>query len=93
MAKNEKTWNCEACGSECGTKEEYPQDTRYETADGEKWCLDCMEQIEVDVIASGYEWTCPICENLNNVIAFKNKVVCQECERTFEASCPEHAYD
>lgn len=47
----------------------------------------------VDVIASGYEWTCLICERLYHEIAWKDKVTCTRCHREFEAAAPEHAYD
>ena len=84
-----KLWICESCGK--GTK--YEQDTRFENNTGDMLCLDCIEQEEVVVIASVYEWICPVCKLLNRVIAFSNKVVCQECDRTFDANVPEHCYE
>lgn len=45
----------------------------------------------VDVIASGYEWTCPECENLNHVIEYTETVMCEICGKSFSANYPEHA--
>ncbi|MGB7537762.1 MAG: hypothetical protein WBM17_04415 [Anaerolineales bacterium] len=45
----------------------------------------------VDLIAAGYEWVCPECDQLNRVIEWREKVVCAKCKRDFEANPPEHA--
>lgn len=47
----------------------------------------------VDVIASGYEWTCLAerCEHLNHEIEFKEWVVCSECGRGYTTNPPDHA--
>ena len=47
----------------------------------------------VDVIASGYEWVCPECGILNEIIEFpRNPVVqCSECNKKVELDIPEHA--
>jgi len=45
----------------------------------------------VDIIASGYEWVCPACSNLNKEIECKETVVCQKCCRDFQTYAPEHA--
>lgn len=47
----------------------------------------------VDLIASGYEWICPNCENLNNEIEVTLEVRCSDCKRTFRTHPPEHAYE
>jgi len=46
----------------------------------------------VDVIASGYEWTCPECDKLNKEIEYRGAYTCQNCGREVEADSPEHAY-
>lgn len=46
----------------------------------------------VDVIASGYEWTCPQCEHLNLEIEVKEEVECTECKTKFDTNPPAHAY-
>jgi uncharacterized protein (DUF983 family) len=50
----------------------------------------------VDVIASGYEWECPECGEVNNPIEFRTDqdgcVTCDFCKRRFKANMPEHAY-
>ena len=51
--------------------------------------LDISEM--VDVIASGYEWTCPKCERFNTEIECTIQVQCYICERVFETNPPEHA--
>jgi hypothetical protein len=47
----------------------------------------------VDLMASGYEWTCLECETLNTEIEAKEKVKCKECGAEFETYPPEHAYE
>jgi uncharacterized protein (DUF983 family) len=48
-----------------------------------------------DVIASGYEYICPYCEEFHEVPGYpKQSVVsCQECGEEFGLNIPEHAYD
>jgi transcription elongation factor Elf1 len=48
----------------------------------------------VDMIASGYDWTCPKCNHWNNEIEWKETVVCAnaECGQSFTTNVPEHAY-
>jgi len=51
-----------------------------------KWIDDyneCMECIEIDLIAIGYEWTCPKCEELKIEIEFMTQVSCLKCRLTF----------
>jgi len=47
----------------------------------------------VDIIASGYEWVCPVCDRLNKEIAWAEEVKCPKCKITFKADVPTHAYD
>uniref|UniRef100_A0A6M3KXR6 Uncharacterized protein n=1 Tax=viral metagenome TaxID=1070528 RepID=A0A6M3KXR6_9ZZZZ len=47
----------------------------------------------VDVIASGYEWECPVCEKLMREVAYSEEVTCHWCKRKYIANLPEHAYD
>jgi len=46
----------------------------------------------VDVIASGYEWTCPECDTLNHEIEYKEFYVCQNCKQEVRADIPDHCY-
>jgi len=46
--------------------------------------------MEIDLIASGYEWICPSCEDLNKEIAITEKVTCRGCEKTFEVNFWDH---
>ena len=48
----------------------------------------------VELIASGYEWTCPnpkCKEHLNHEIEVKEKVKCRKCKRTFTVEEYHHA--
>lgn len=47
---------------------------------------------QVDMIASGYEWTCPVCDHLNSEFEILEKVTCVECGETYEVNSVEHAY-
>ena len=49
------------------------------------------EMQTVDLIASGYEWTCPECGNLHHEIEANGPVVCDCCKKVFETNPPEHA--
>jgi hypothetical protein len=46
----------------------------------------------VDVIASGYEWICPIDETYHEEIEHTETVRCKKCKRIFKTNPPEHAY-
>ena len=46
----------------------------------------------VDVIASGYEWICPVCDYFNNEIEITKQVKCRGCKQTFKTNPAEHAY-
>ena len=53
-----------------------------------------MEEHEtVDIIASGYEWICPICETYNTNIECPEIVTCEneKCRQSFFTKPPEHA--
>ena len=45
----------------------------------------------IELIASGYEWICPVCENFQKEIETSCKVTCKKCNRTFEVSNIHHA--
>ena len=49
-----------------------------------------MERIEL--IASGYEWTCPRCDEFNEEIEVKEEVCCRKCGKEFEVLDHYHAY-
>lgn len=38
----------------------------------------------IDIVASGYEWICVKCEELNREIQVTPTVTCQECGEVFE---------
>lgn len=51
------------------------------------------ERVEaVDLVASGYEWVCPCCEELNHEIEVTEHVICPHCNVRYSANPPEHAY-
>ncbi|KKM00236.1 hypothetical protein LCGC14_1806430 [marine sediment metagenome] len=54
-----------------------------------------MNEHTVDIIASGYEWTCPVCEVLHRFIAYPHNehVHCPQCNNTFHVDPPEHAME
>ncbi len=47
----------------------------------------------VEIIASGYEWTCPVCEILHKIIEVPHDehVHCPQCGNTFHTDFPNHA--
>ncbi len=45
----------------------------------------------VDVIASGYEFICPSCDNLNKLIEVRETVTCQNCKGEHEVGETHHA--
>ncbi len=47
----------------------------------------------VDLIASGYEWICPICDKLNHEIETTEIVTCSNiaCSESFKTNPAEHA--
>lgn len=48
-----------------------------------------------DIVASGYEATCPRCETLCHLIAvprYEEAVFCSGCQQPFQTTLPEHAY-
>lgn len=47
----------------------------------------------VDVIASGYEWTCPNCGELNKEYEYRKDYYCSSCGVHVETSLPEHAIE
>jgi DNA-directed RNA polymerase subunit RPC12/RpoP len=46
----------------------------------------------VEIIASGYEWTCSHCETLNNEIEITTYVICSKCRRKFFVYDHHHAH-
>ena len=45
----------------------------------------------VEMIAAGYEWICPKCDQLNRMIEWREWVTCENCHGDFPANPPEHA--
>ncbi len=63
-------------------------------------CPKCKEEIEpyksqeledVELIASGYEWYCPECEEFNNEIEIPYYLVCRKCGGSFGVGDYHHA--
>lgn len=46
----------------------------------------------VDLVASGYEWVCPSCDELNKEIEWTETMACPTCGTKVMAMPPEHAY-
>lgn len=46
----------------------------------------------VDIIASGYEWTCPECDRLNHEVETLSFVTCRGCDRHFLTGEFHHAH-
>ena len=46
----------------------------------------------VDLVASGYDWWCPRCEQLNQEIELSETVRCRKCLCTFVVDDAAHAY-
>lgn len=49
------------------------------------------ETQSVELIASGYEWTCPRCDHLNTEIASSETVTCVKCGSSFNVDYTYHA--
>ena len=49
-------------------------------------------EYRVDCIASGYEWVCPTCETLNELIEFVELVQCEYCREKFRLNYPQHCF-
>lgn len=66
------------------------QDLTHEVYD-----LDAVLLGFVDMIASGYEWNCPVCGELNRIVGVPKEehVTCSECSYRSKFNPPEHAYD
>ena len=44
----------------------------------------------VDVIATGYEWECWVCSELNKEVEYLEIYVCSRCGEGFQTNPPEH---
>lgn len=44
----------------------------------------------VYLIASGYEWICPLCDYVHTEIEVVNKVYCKECDAYFNVYSHHH---
>lgn len=52
-------------------------------------CCTCS----VDLLSAGYEWTCPICGEDNQVISIVEEVTCQKCGKKYPVDEANHSYD
>ena len=48
---------------------------------------------EVELIASGYEWICPNCEEFNKEIEITEFVTCDKCNQEYKVQDYYHAYN
>ena len=80
---------CEKCGCHFATHNDDGSCVRDEPEDG-CWPIPCVDH-SVDLIASGYEWVCPLCENFNREIQVTGQVYCPECHRQFIVTDYNHA--
>lgn len=46
----------------------------------------------VDLVASGYDWTCPQCNAMHHEIEIKEHVVCPQCGIVYATGATTHAY-
>lgn len=46
---------------------------------------------EIELIASGYDWICPNCDEMNHIIEVNEKVTCTNCKKEFEVYDYYHA--
>lgn len=51
------------------------------------------EPYGVHLLSSGYERTCPKCEELNTEIGITKTVKCSNCGEEFEVSGADHVYE
>ena len=47
----------------------------------------------IELISSGYEWTCPDCDTLNEEIEITAAVTCSKCKKKFMVAEHFHAYE
>lgn len=50
-----------------------------------------MDFEDIQLKASRYEWVCPNCQNLNNVIEVLTRVQCSQCDLVFSTGGADHA--
>ncbi len=51
-----------------------------------------MEKVEIQLIAAGYDWICPICNTDNRVACLQETVTCSTCMQVFDTNDnPDHA--
>lgn len=51
------------------------------------------EEATVELIASGYEWTCPNCDHFHVIVEVTETVKCNGCHKVYKTDSPEHAYE
>ena len=47
----------------------------------------------VDLIPSGYEWTCPNCDDLNQQDAITHQVICKSCGKLFKTMIADPVFE
>lgn len=53
---------------------------------------DAQDFEEVDIIASGYDWICPNCDEMNHEIEITEMVCCKDCKQKYRTNEAHHAY-
>ena len=51
-----------------------------------------FEYETVELIAAGYEWTCPACDTLITIIETTESVTCKACKRRFKVDSYAHVH-
>lgn len=64
----------------------------FESTEGVVVPVEAKDCPAVDIIASGYEWICPHCGELNKVIEHREICFCNKCGQSVSTNPPEHAY-
>ena len=68
--------------------------TYYPTPKGKRGTTKPVAEIPttVDLIAKGYEWICPSCQEYNETIEAVYLVACHKCKKQYTVSTVESAY-
>lgn len=51
------------------------------------------ETNSVELIASGYDWVCPNCDEFNHEIEVTEQVTCKHCQHIYTVAEYYHAYN
>lgn len=78
---------CPVCSGECESGGILGRLEWFRCIDCGGWTADEVKKLEgVELIASGYEWTCPNCDYLNREIELTETVECGACRKVYEVT-------